>query len=214
MQAMGVNNEKEFSIKQSVIAGMFAGFVNSFVVGPIELIKCRLQVQTAGLKKAYYHGSIDCLKRTIKDEGVKGPFKGMFATVVREVPCYAAQFSAFYFSECMFAQYYDCSIDDLGVVQLLISGSIGGLACWLVSYPQDVIKTILQVDHGQKDAQHFKKHKIIPDGGFIDCFKSVWKNDGWIGFWKGFSPCAIRAVSANATLFMVYELAKGHLQGY
>jgi hypothetical protein len=41
---MGVRSEKEFTFKQSLIAGMFAGFVNSFVLSPIELVKCRLQI--------------------------------------------------------------------------------------------------------------------------------------------------------------------------
>ena len=41
-RAMGVVSESEFSFSQSIIAGAFAGFTNSFVVGPIELVKCRL----------------------------------------------------------------------------------------------------------------------------------------------------------------------------
>jgi len=29
---------------QSLVAGSFGGFMNSFVLSPIELVKCRLQV--------------------------------------------------------------------------------------------------------------------------------------------------------------------------
>ena len=39
---MNVKHESEFTFKQSIIAGMFAGLVNSFVLSPIELVKCRL----------------------------------------------------------------------------------------------------------------------------------------------------------------------------
>jgi len=41
---MHVSNEKDFTFNQAILAGMFAGGVNSFVVGPIELVKCRLQL--------------------------------------------------------------------------------------------------------------------------------------------------------------------------
>ena len=42
---MGVVSEDDFTFKQSMIAGSFAGVVNSFVLSPIELVKCRLQMQ-------------------------------------------------------------------------------------------------------------------------------------------------------------------------
>jgi hypothetical protein len=34
---------------------------------------------------------------------------------------------------------------ELGLVSQLIAGGVGGFFAWLVSYPQDVIKTKLQV---------------------------------------------------------------------
>ena len=39
---MNVKSETEFTFQQSLYAGMFAGLVNSVVVSPMELIKCRL----------------------------------------------------------------------------------------------------------------------------------------------------------------------------
>ncbi len=39
---MGVKHGEECTFNQSLIAGMFGGFMNSFVLSPIELVKCRL----------------------------------------------------------------------------------------------------------------------------------------------------------------------------
>lgn len=39
---IGVKEEKDFTFKQALAAGAFAGFTNSFVLSPIELVKCRL----------------------------------------------------------------------------------------------------------------------------------------------------------------------------
>jgi len=70
-------------------AGCFAGFMNSFVVSPIELVKCRLQIQRESAESAYYRGTLHALKRILAEEGLKGVYKGTVATILREVPCYA-----------------------------------------------------------------------------------------------------------------------------
>ena len=41
---VNVQSESDFTFNQCMQAGMFAGFVNSFVLSPIELVKCRLQI--------------------------------------------------------------------------------------------------------------------------------------------------------------------------
>mmetsp|Transcript_11455 Transcript_11455/g.19376 ORF Transcript_11455/g.19376 Transcript_11455/m.19376 type:complete len:175 (+) Transcript_11455:67-591(+) len=58
---LGVQSQEDFTFKQSMISGMFAGLVNSLILSPIELVKCRLQLQKEGKKSAYYKGSLDCI---------------------------------------------------------------------------------------------------------------------------------------------------------
>jgi hypothetical protein len=41
-RGMGVQVGEECTFQQSLIAGSFGGFMNSFVLSPIELVKCRL----------------------------------------------------------------------------------------------------------------------------------------------------------------------------
>lgn len=87
---LGVVSDDEFTFKQSMISGMFAGLVNSFVLSPIELVKCRLQIQKESKTNAYYKGSFDCVRKIVLEEGLRnGLFKGMMSTIIREVPCYA-----------------------------------------------------------------------------------------------------------------------------
>ena len=40
-----INEGEELSMKQGVLAGMFVGSVISWIIGPVELLKCRIQVQ-------------------------------------------------------------------------------------------------------------------------------------------------------------------------
>ena len=43
-RAMGVRSEADFTFGQAICAGAFAGSLNCVIVGPIELVKCRLQL--------------------------------------------------------------------------------------------------------------------------------------------------------------------------
>jgi len=130
-----------------MVAGMFAGLVNSFVLSPIELVKCRLQLQTE--KNPYYKGTVDCVTKILREEGISnGLMKGLVPTITREVPCYMAQFSAYEgtkFSLLKLRKWYNPKSDDsLKMTDLLVSGGVAGWFCWLCSYPQDIIKTKLQ----------------------------------------------------------------------
>jgi solute carrier family 25 carnitine/acylcarnitine transporter 20/29 len=44
-RGLGVENDNDFTLAQSIYCGMFSGLVNSVFLSPIELVKCRLQIQ-------------------------------------------------------------------------------------------------------------------------------------------------------------------------
>jgi hypothetical protein len=64
------------------IAGCMAGVVQSFVLTPADLIKCRLQVQTA---RSQYSGPIDVIRQTLRVNGVQGLYRGLGATLIRGI---------------------------------------------------------------------------------------------------------------------------------
>ena len=67
---------------------MVAGFMTSFVLGPLELIKCRIQLQG---DRSVYKGPLDCLTKIYKNEGLRfGVFRGFMATFLREIPHYGS----------------------------------------------------------------------------------------------------------------------------
>ena len=83
-----------------IYAGMFAGFVNSFIISPVELIKWRLQLQTDSKKQAYYKGPIDWALKVIKQEGLNVLMtSGLITTILRETACYAGQFGGYHYSK-------------------------------------------------------------------------------------------------------------------
>lgn len=127
--------------------------------------------------------------------------------MVREIPCYAGQFGSYFLTKKLIAKLKGVDEKQLGPADQFVAGGIGGFFCWFFSYPPDVVKTRLQ----SAKTVEFQKYKMgsfrLPDGGMIECSKQIYRLDGWLGFWRGFSACTVRAFLSNAFMFMSYEFA-------
>ena len=84
------------SFGKSFACGSFAGFAQSFVICPMEHIKCRLQVQHgAGAADSLYRGPFDALYKIVSNHGISGLFRGMCVTWWREIPAFGLYFSTY-----------------------------------------------------------------------------------------------------------------------
>jgi solute carrier family 25 carnitine/acylcarnitine transporter 20/29 len=185
-------------------AGLATGVVATFCVTPVEMVKCRLQAQTEAAK--IYKNSFQCVKSIIKDSGVRGLYRGTVATLFRELPAESVYFMAYQISKDYFISQYG----EFSFTQKIITGGMAGALCWLVAYPQDIIKTRIQCQPIQR-IKGVTPLKRQWDGGFLATGKDIWRKQGWGGFWNGLSACLIRATYANACAFVAYEEVRSHL---
>ncbi|KAF5774624.1 putative mitochondrial carrier domain superfamily [Helianthus annuus] len=193
------------TVNQQVVAGAGAGFAVAILATPTELIKCRLQAQSALADGAVtaavkYSGPLDVAKQVLRSEGgARGLFKGLIPTMAREVPGNAAMFGVYEALKQHFAGGTDTSGLDRG--SLIIAGGLAGGAFWASVYPTDVIKSVIQIDD-------YKNPKY---SGSIDAFKKIVKTEGFGGLYKGFGPAMGRSVPANAACFLAYEAVRSSL---
>lgn len=194
------------SVNQQVVCGAGAGVAVSFLACPTELIKCRLQAQSAlsgsatspgGVK---YGGPMDVAKHVLRSEGgMRGLYKGLFPTLAREVPGNAAMFGVYEGIKQYIAGGTDTS--KLGRGSLIIAGGLAGASFWGSVYPTDVVKSVIQVDD----------HRNPKFSGSVDAFKKILASEGIKGLYKGFGPAMARSVPANAACFLAYEITKSSL---
>ncbi|PIA39935.1 hypothetical protein AQUCO_02600405v1 [Aquilegia coerulea] len=194
------------TISQQVVCGAGAGVVVSFLACPTELVKCRLQAQSAladlsssggGVK---YSGPMDVAKHVLRSEGgMKGLFKGLVPTLGREVPGNAIMFGVYEGVKQFIAGGQDTS--GLGRGSLIVAGGLAGASLWAVVYPTDVIKSVIQVDD-------YKNPKF---SGSIDAFRKILAAEGVRGLYKGFGPAMARSIPANAACFLAYEVTRSSL---
>ncbi|KAG4401074.1 hypothetical protein GLYMA_07G199200v4 [Glycine max] len=181
----------------------YSGAIISFVLGPTELIKCRMQIQgTDSLvpKSSRYNSPLDCALKTVKTEGVKGIFRGGCATLLRESIGNAVFFSVYeYVRYYMHSNIKAASSDYTNLVDIgigIVSGGLGGVAFWLTVLPLDVAKTLIQTN----------PDKNCPRNPFR-VLSSIYQRAGFKGCYTGLGPTVSRAFPANAATIVAWELA-------
>ncbi|KAK8626264.1 hypothetical protein V6N13_133915 [Hibiscus sabdariffa] len=195
------------TVYQQVIAGAGAGFAVSFLACPTELIKCRLQAQSAlavdtgsGTVAVKYGGPMDVARQVLRSEGgARGLFKGLVPTLAREVPGNAAMFGVYEALKQYMAGGTDTS--KLGRGSLIVAGGLAGASFWGSVYPTDVVKSVIQVDD-------YKNPKYK---GSMHAFRSILATEGVKGLYKGFGPAMARSIPANAACFLAYEVTRSSL---
>ena len=195
LRAMGDENNLTFQFT----AGCIAGCVQSIIASPMELVKIRFQMQGEGVSKNslkkggkvdpkyFYTSPMDCLKKIYKYEGgIKGVFRGMTLTQIREVPSFGTYFASYqYLCEKTGAVTPDGGVN---ILKLLFCGGTSGILCWVVTYPADVIKT-----RQQMDGMGRTKYK-----GVIDCTIKSAREEGFSVFFRGMNATLLRAFPTNA----------------
>ncbi|CAG2054073.1 unnamed protein product [Timema podura] len=171
------------SMKSLCLAGASAGFVQSFVCSPMELVKTRIQIQQNN--RSSYKNPLDCLVKVARTEGYsRGVFKGLGVTILRDVPAVCSYFLAY---ELMTRSY----AAPISTLHMLIAGGLAGTFSWVVTYPVDVIKSRLQADGvGKYD-------------GLMDCFRKSVRSEGFSFLTRGLTSTILRAFPTNAATFTV-----------
>jgi len=202
----GMNTEEKsapytLSMGEICVAGAFSAIPTTAIMAPSERIKCLLQVQANEVEKggkARYSGMMDCAKSLLKEGGLASLYKGTGATLLRDIPGTVAYFGTYELTkrELMKVQGIDPNNGQLSLTAVLFAGGFAGMACWGVGIPADVLKSRLQT---------------APEGkysGIYDVYKTLIKEEGYAGLFKGMRPALIRAFPANAACFLGVEVAK------
>ena len=192
----------------------------SWVLTPVELIKCRLQVTGTGPAAPRYAGPIDCLRRSLAAEGYSVLYRGLFGTMLREVPGTAAWFAA-YESFVRGMTPPGVRREDLPASTIITAGALGGVAYWCIMYPADTVKALQQIaDTGAPPPLAGAPPPLAgapppprtKPMSFLGTGLMVYRTAGMRGLFAGFVPTVLRAAPSNAAIFYVYEVVVKELK--
>lgn len=185
---MSRSNTETFVLE--LIAGGASGMITKTLTAPLERVKILLQLQGMIAKKQLketgmfvkvpqsalkYKGIWHTLITVLKEEGIRGWFKGNGANVVRVIPVYALKFA---FNDTFKNMFKNEPGKKLTFTQLMISGTFAGLFQQVVTYPLETVRTRLTL--GVLSKHQFK--------GILDAMVSTVREEGVRGLYKGLGP--------------------------
>jgi len=155
--------------------------------------------------KFIFKGPLDCVRKIVAENGPKGLYRGMAATIYREIPGYGGQFWLYEYLKRYLTKSGE-KTENLGATSLIFAGGTAGIFGWCLSYPMDYVKSQIQAEPYDRKTP-YKKNPYLFDGGFISCWRHTVKTHGHRELWRGFLPCIARAFPANGAAFYAYEIA-------
>ncbi|XP_048340524.1 mitochondrial glutamate carrier 1 [Sphaerodactylus townsendi] len=188
---------KKLTLLKEMLAGCGAGTCQVIVTTPMEMLKIQLQdagriaaqkklmAAQAQLSPSTSAGAAESVVETrttamqitrelLRNKGIAGLYKGLGATLLRDVP-----FSIVYFP--LFANLNKLGQKNPDVKApfyvSFLSGCLAGSTAAVAVNPCDVIKTRLQsLQRGVNEDTY---------SGITDCARKIWKNEGPTAFFKG-----------------------------
>ncbi|KAF2861487.1 mitochondrial carrier [Piedraia hortae CBS 480.64] len=194
------------SVPVFLLAGICAGMITGTATNPIWVVKTRLQLdkEQAGGRK--YKNALDCIRKTVRMEGIRGLYRGLSASYLGTAES-TLQWILYEQAKRMLAR---------REARVLASGrpptkwdetvSWGGklgaagaakLVAALATYPHEVVRTRL-------------RQAPVADGrpkyrGLLNCFVVVAREEGISALYGGLVPHILRVVPSAAIMFGVYE---------
>ncbi|OTA69404.1 mitochondrial carrier [Hypoxylon sp. EC38] len=195
--------------------GAFAGAFTSFVLTPIELVKCKIQVPTSigADGKPKTPSIMSVIRDVYKHEGVKGFWHGQMGTFLREAGGCAAWFGSKETTTKMFYLLNDrtaktqlekdaLATEALPLWQQAVAGASAGMSYNFLFFPADTVKSRMQTSPVGGSTQN---RTFWQEG------KALWNQHGLRGFYRGCGITVFRAAPSSAFIFIIYDGLKRHL---
>lgn len=162
-----------------------------------------------GAKKEY-HGILHTVMLTVRDEGFFALYKGVVPTLIGAIPYEGIKFGTVGLMERLFPLQTDDennqSPPKFSPIRKMLFGGIGGVMAGLITYPNDTIRRLLQLQ-GSRGTQG--KYN-----GYMDCVVQTYQKEGIKRFYRGATINIIRMAPNTAVQFGSYEVLKQATEKY
>ncbi|KAG5184853.1 mitochondrial ADP/ATP translocator [Tribonema minus] len=181
-------------LARSVAVGGAAGAASLVVLYPFDFARTRVGVDVGVGAQRLYAGSVDCLRRVVRAEGWRGVFRGFDAALV----------GVFAWRGLYFGCY------DAALVRAFAGDRRGGTVAqrWLLAqavttaagtavYPLDTLRRRMMMQAGRADVLY---------AGSWHCARTVAREEGVRGFYRGLSANLVRGVGGALMLVLFDEI--------
>lgn len=204
-------NAKETPVGIHLSAAATAGIATGTATNPIWLVKTRLQLDKSNAdvgKGRQYQGSWDCIKQTFRHEGIRGLYKGLSASYLGVTES-TLQWVIYEQMKIILGRREETKRADpkyefgsWDVAELwggrIVSAGVAKLFAAALTYPHEVVRTRLR----QAPTVSLGDGRVeMKYTGLVQCFKTVWREEGMVGLYGGLTPHLLRVVPSAAIMF-------------
>ncbi|XP_056141398.1 mitochondrial uncoupling protein 2-like [Lampris incognitus] len=175
---------------------------------PLDTAKVRLQIQgeaggsaaTGNSPLVRYQGVFGTITTMVRTEGPRSLYNGLVAGLQRQMT-FASIRIGLYDSV---KQFYTKGSDHVGIGSRLLAGCTTGAMAVAFAQPTDVVKVRFQ-------AQARSTGVVRRYHSTVDAYKTIAKEEGIHGLWKGTAPNIARNAIVNCTELVTYDFIKDAL---
>lgn len=190
----GYTNDQPMTSVDYLIASSGAGALSALLTNPIWVIKTRM-ISTSSATEGAYPSMAAGMASIWRTEGYRGYFHG-FVPALFGVSHGALYFLAY--ENIKIWQRARSGDHKLSNVDTIVGSALSKVFAGTLTYPSQVIRSRLQTyDPSAKT--------IIKGPGMVRLIADMWKNEGFLGFYKGLGPNLVRVVPSTCVTFLVYE---------
>ncbi|GAB4822585.1 hypothetical protein N2152v2_009631 [Parachlorella kessleri] len=180
-------------------AGAVAGCISRFVVGPLDVLKIRFQVQIEPIAAnpathSKYTGVGQALATIFKEEGIKGLWRGTVPGQLLTIPYTAVQFVTLQHCKRLAEQWGVSAHPQWRHSVSFVSGALAGAAGTVASYPFDLLRTTLAAQG---------EPKVYAD--MTEAARGIVRQHGVKGLYRGLGVTVIEIMPYAALQFGLYD---------
>jgi solute carrier family 25 phosphate transporter 23/24/25/41 len=177
------------------LGGGFAGAAATTITYPLDVIRAKLTVATAGGD----HGMVSTAKSIVAKGGVRGLWGGLGATLLAVAPFVGLQQASY---DVMKLTLIDKGLASPSVGFFTACGVASGLTAQTIVYPLDVLRRRIQVEGVESS---WARLYTLP------ALRRVVQTDGFRGLFAGLIPTYMKVAPAVATSLVVRDAILGRL---
>lgn len=202
-----INTNQRLNTIQRLSSGALCGGASVVATYPLDLVRTRLAIQTANLRKLQKAkvtsvsrppGVWGLMRNTYSQEGgIKGLYRGVWPTSLGVVPYVALNF-------CVYEQLREF-VPSQGTYMLTIGAISGGIA-QTATYPFDLLRRRFQVLAMGQSELGFRY------SGVADALITIGKTEGFKGYYRGLQANLFKVIPSTAVNWLVYELVRDSIR--
>jgi solute carrier family 25 (adenine nucleotide translocator) protein 4/5/6/31 len=184
----------------NLLAGGLGGGTAMVICYPLDYARTRLASDlTAG--EGQFNGILDCLTKTIKQQGVLGLYRGTAVSIAGAFVYRAGQLGLY--GTVMGFNPYKSDKGVKGLVSAIVIGTVARTVILPFNYPFDTVRRRMMLESDlPKEQRQYKSG--------IDCSRKVLAAEGLAGMYKGAFPEIFRGFG-GVMVIVIYDRLKNYL---